>query len=197
MTEDSKNIDADHVVLRPERRGKLRSALLVLKVEGESYEEKKLFGYAKSLAPNGMFIATVNPKPVGAQFMICFELPETGTKVICSCRVMWNRDYDSNLKNEPGMGIMFLDLLEEHREEIELWIQVEGRKSQDKKPRFIVDRESKARAEAEAALQAEAALDAEPQGIPQGIEEDGEPAEGGNIDAAGNPAAGGTDDLSE
>ncbi len=181
MTDNPENIDADHVVLRPERRGKLRSALLVLKVEGENYEDKKLFGYAKSLAPNGMFIATVNPKPVGTQLMICFELPKTGTKVTCSCRVMWSRDYDLNLKNEPGMGIMFLDLLEEHREEIELWIQEEGRKSQKEKPRFIVDRESKSRKEAEAAEKAEAAVEAEP----QGVEEASDYAEGGDHDLGG------------
>ncbi len=151
MTEDVENTDADHVVLRPERRRKLRNALLVLRVESESGGENTLFGYAKSIAPNGMFIATVNPKPVGSQFMICFELPETGTKVTCSCRVMWNRDYDPDLKNEPGMGIMFLDLLAGHSKEIEGWIAEEGRKNKKTRPRFIADRESKALEEARAA----------------------------------------------
>lgn len=146
MTDKPENKEADHVVLRPERRGKLRSALLVLKVEGES--GNTLFGYAKSLAPNGMFITTVSPKDVGEQFMICFELPNTGTKVKCSCRVMWSREYDPNLENEPGMGIMFLDMLQENREEIEQWIEEEGRKNIKAKPRFMADREKKAKAEA-------------------------------------------------
>ncbi|VAV84160.1 hypothetical protein MNBD_DELTA01-786 [hydrothermal vent metagenome] len=180
MTEDAENTEADHVVLRPERRGKLRSALLVLKVESESGGENTLFGYAKSIAPNGMFIATVNPKQVGRQFMISFELPNTGTKVACSCRVMWSRDYDSNLKNEPGMGIMFLDLLAEYSKEIEGWIEEEGRKNKKTKPRFIADRESKARDEAEAAVAGEAGspedadADVEGEGSGEGGGEGGE-----------------------
>jgi len=137
MDDTPENTDADHVVLRPERRGKLRSALLVLKVEGEFKDENTFFGYAKSLAPNGLFIATINPKQVGEQFMISFELPKTGTKVTCSCRVMWAREYDRNLKNEPGMGIMFLDLLPENREEIESWVEEEGAGNKKSKPRCL------------------------------------------------------------
>jgi len=172
MTEDAENTDADHVVLRPERRKKLRTALLVLKVESESGGENTLFGYAKSLAPNGMFIATVNPKQVGSQFMICFELPETGTKVTCSCRVMWSRDYDSDLKKEPGMGIMFLDMLAEHSKEIEGWIAEEGIKGKKARPRFIADRESRARDEAKAAAaEAFSPEDAEGEGSGEGGEE--------------------------
>lgn len=147
MTDEPENIEAEHVILRPERRGRLRSALLVLKVEGDSAET--LFGYAKSLAPNGMFIATVNPKAVGEQFLICFDLPQSGTKVKCSCRVMWAREYDPKLEQEPGMGIMFLDLLDEHRKEIDGWIDDEGRKNKKNKPGFIAARENKAREVAE------------------------------------------------
>ena len=45
---------------------------------------------------------------------------------------------------------MILDLHPDNREEIEGWVDEEGRKNVKSKPRFIVDRENRERAEAKA-----------------------------------------------
>lgn len=115
--------DKDFVVLREDRRKNLRKQLLVLKVKGSGVKGS-FFGYAKVIGRGGMFIASVNPRPVGEEFELSFELPGTTTEVTCRCKVKWIREYDpKSITYEPGMGVSFVDLPEEHRASIDEWVR--------------------------------------------------------------------------
>ncbi len=113
--------EGEYVLLRPDRRKALRRHLLVLKVQDGA--GNVFFGYAKNLSRGGMFVATVNPRGVGEEFSISFELAEEGIKVRCRCRVMWSRQFDpEHLDREPGMGLKFIDIDEDSAERIDAWV---------------------------------------------------------------------------
>jgi len=103
-----------------DRRKNLRMSLLVLRVNG--HRDNIFFGYAKDISRSGMFIATVNPRKIGEEFTVSFELPEGGARIVCKCRVAWAREFDPKLEAKPGMGIEFVEMDEETRGKIEEWV---------------------------------------------------------------------------
>lgn len=111
----------EYVLLRSDRRKTLRKQLLVLKIRG-SDDNGAFFGYAKVMGRSGMFISTVSPREVGEEFEISFKTPLTGKEVRCICVVAWMRGFDPKFKEEPGMGIKFVDLDIESRDEIAEWV---------------------------------------------------------------------------
>lgn len=112
-----------YVLLRSDRRKNLRKQLLVLRVRGED-NKGVFFGYAKTISRGGMFISSVNPKKMGEEFEITFKLDEkAGREIKCRAVVVWIRQYDSLIKQEPGMGIKFIDLDDATRDEIDEWIK--------------------------------------------------------------------------
>lgn len=111
-----------YVLLRSDRRKTLRKQLLVLKVRGED-TRGAFFGYAKTVSRGGMFISSVNPRKMSEEFEITFSLDEKkGREIKCRAVVVWVREYDSLIKQEPGMGIKFIDLDEAKKDEIDEWI---------------------------------------------------------------------------
>lgn len=118
--ENGKDKDSEFVVLRSDRRKQLRKQLLVLKIKGED-SKGVFFGYAKTISRGGMFIASVNPRKVGEEFSITFKLPFKDIDIKCRCAVVWMREYEPH-KQDPGMGIKFMDLDDETRDKIEEWV---------------------------------------------------------------------------
>lgn len=125
MANGGGNKDREYVVLREDRRKHLRKQLLVLKVKATD-GRGSFFGYAKTVSRGGMFIATVNPREVGEEFDIRFEIPGTGTDATCRCKVAWRREYDPNdISSQPGMGLKFVGLTDEIRNRIDEWVKTE------------------------------------------------------------------------
>lgn len=106
--------------IRTQRRRSLRG-LIVLKVRGED-NRGEFFGYAKTISQGGLHISTVSPRALGDEFNITFKVPGGDGDITCRCRVIWQRDYDPDSNHPPGMGIMFLDLDDESREQINDWV---------------------------------------------------------------------------
>lgn len=113
--------DDQYVVLRSDRRKNLRKQLLVLKVKGED-KRGAFFGYAKTLGKGGMFIASVNPRKVGEEFDITFRLGDKGPEIRCRCAVVWVREYTPH-KQDPGMGIKFVNMDEATRNMVDEWVK--------------------------------------------------------------------------
>lgn len=111
MVNGNKDDAPDYVILRSDRRKNLRNPILVLNVKLES-RNKTFFGYAKVIGRGGMFIASVNPRQIGEEFIIEFSLPDK-TLIRCKCCVTWRREFVPRSPYEPGMGIKFMDLPEE------------------------------------------------------------------------------------
>lgn len=108
--------------LRADRRKNLRKQIIVLKVKGID-SNGSFFGYAKTLSRGGMFITTVAPKNAGEEFEISFTLTGDPLPVRGVCKVVWRRDYDPKLKQEPGMGVKFVDLDVNMAARIEQWVK--------------------------------------------------------------------------
>ncbi|MFZ3072677.1 MAG: PilZ domain-containing protein [Thermodesulfobacteriota bacterium] len=117
----NEHVVGDYVLLRPDRRKEVRRHLLVLRVCGEN--DNIFFGYAKNLSRGGLFIATVNPRKIGDEFVISFKLQDSGEKAVCRCRVTWVREYNPKTNSEPGMGIHFIDMEQEIKNKIEEWVK--------------------------------------------------------------------------
>ncbi len=126
MADEKKSVEHEYVLLRSDRRKTLRKQLLVLKIRG-SDDNGAFFGYAKVMGRSGMFISTVNPREVGEEFEISFKTPLKGKEVRCICVVAWMRGFDPKFKEEPGMGIKFVDLDIESRDEIAEWVSSANR----------------------------------------------------------------------
>lgn len=104
-----------------DRRIALRQPILVAQVKmGDG--RKYFFGYAKNISRSGIFIQTVAPKDVGAEFTVEFTLPKSDILVKCRARVIWNRVYSKAGPREPGMGLSFIDLDPDVADNIERWI---------------------------------------------------------------------------
>jgi Tfp pilus assembly protein PilZ len=116
-----KDPEDQYVLLRSERRKNLRTQLLVLKIKGED-NKGVFFGYAKTISRGGMFISSVNPKKMSEEFEITFRLDDKGPEIKCKVVVVWIREYDTLIKQEPGMGIKFIGLDESVKDEIDAWI---------------------------------------------------------------------------
>jgi uncharacterized protein (TIGR02266 family) len=121
MANGKKEPEDQYVLLRSDRRKNLRKQLLVLKVRGED-TRGVFFGYAKTISRGGMFISSVNPKKMSEEFEINFKLDDKGREIKCRVAVVWVREYDTLVKQEPGMGIKFIDLDEATKDEIDAWI---------------------------------------------------------------------------
>ncbi|MBI5642082.1 MAG: PilZ domain-containing protein [Deltaproteobacteria bacterium] len=124
MANGSDEKEAEFVVLRSDRRKTLRKQLLVLKIKGED-KKGVFFGYAKTVSRGGMFIASVTPRKVGEEFEITFRLPFLDYDLKCRCAVVWMREYEPH-KQDPGMGIKFIDLDDEIKDKIEEWVGSKG-----------------------------------------------------------------------
>ena len=103
------------------RRKSLRSPLMVARIKGDM-DGKAFFGYAKNISRGGLFISTINPRPVGEAFTIEFEINEIQLHVRCKAEVIWARPYQAITSLDPGMGIKFIELPESVQKRIDEWI---------------------------------------------------------------------------
>ena len=81
-----------------------------------------LFAYITDISAMGIFVQTNNPEPRGTRLNLCFRLPSQlgGQPMELEGEVIWvnqPRPGDSDGRN-PGMGIKFVDLTPQHREEL-------------------------------------------------------------------------------
>lgn len=120
--ENGKNPEDQYTLLRSDRRKNLRRQILVLKVKGED-QKGTFFGYCKTVSRGGMFITSVNPRKLGEEFDITFTLTGEDLEIKCRCVVVWVREYDAYNKQEPGMGIKFINLSEEIKDRIDAWME--------------------------------------------------------------------------
>lgn len=68
------------------------------------------FGHATNLSKTGLYIQTTNPKPIGYQLTVRFELPEGKGKIEAGVEVVWKEEFTGRRGSEPGMGLRFVDL---------------------------------------------------------------------------------------
>lgn len=107
---------------KSDRRTRLRSAIIVTQVKMGD-ERRYFFGYAKNLSHTGVFVQTISPKDVGEEFNIEFTIPRTEIKILCKCRVVWNRRFSESTAYEPGMGLQFIGMPPETTKAIEDWVK--------------------------------------------------------------------------
>jgi uncharacterized protein (TIGR02266 family) len=105
-----------------DRRRSLRAPLIVRRVridEGRT----TFFGYAKNISRGGLFISATSPREEGKRFELEIPLPKPlDYTVRCKCEVVWRRPWAKGLKQDPGMGLRFLDLPAEDAEAVDRWI---------------------------------------------------------------------------
>lgn len=80
-------------------------------------------GFSENIDEGGIFVATFDPKPIGAKVIVNFKLPG-GRPVTARGRVHWVREYNPTTPDiAPGMGVKFTDLLPEDLKAIESYVQ--------------------------------------------------------------------------
>lgn len=75
-------------------------------------------GFSEDISAGGIFIATFDLLPIGAELMISFTLPD-GHLVSAEGVVRWVREFNEMTPGvEPGMGAQFVELSDEDRDAI-------------------------------------------------------------------------------
>ena len=108
-----------------DKRQNFRYALLIKKVRLED-DRRVFFGYCTNLSCSGLFISSINPTPVGSKFTIELTLPPPINRTFtCQCKTIWQRRYSAKATLAPGMGLNFIDLSDELKEQINDWIHAQ------------------------------------------------------------------------
>ncbi len=91
-------------------------------------EDKESEGNCRDLSEGGMFIFTEEPFPRGTQVKILIQL-ETGNETICvEGIVMWLRPPMPSPQFPPGMGVRFIRVSPEAREQLRRKIEERKRR---------------------------------------------------------------------
>lgn len=75
-----------------------------------------------NISKNGVFVVTGNPLPVGSQFAITFQIPETKEAVSAECVVRWSTEDDQE-RDVRGMGLEFVRIARKDRKALERMIK--------------------------------------------------------------------------
>ncbi len=84
-------------------------------------DETFLFAYITDISAMGIFVQTNNPEPEGTRLNLCFRVPEEfgGQKMELEGEVIWVNPYrPGDSGRNPGMGVEFVDLTPQQREEL-------------------------------------------------------------------------------
>ncbi|MGB9600690.1 MAG: TIGR02266 family protein [Myxococcota bacterium] len=112
--------------IQKERRRELRVYLRVFRMKVEMNKDV-FFGYAKNISAGGLFVPTVNPKPVGERFKLKFTLPNSNHEIVVLAEVVWNRTFSNSSEFEPGMGIKFVEISNEDASLIREFVNSESK----------------------------------------------------------------------
>lgn len=82
-------------------------------------------GLTQDISSGGLFVATHNLKPVGSKFMLQFKLPGASVAMELEVEVRWLRETSSLHRSDGphGMGVRFVNLTNEQRSRIELFLK--------------------------------------------------------------------------
>ena len=90
---------------------------LALKVKFESYGEIREC-LMTNLSLGGIFVATTSPLPIGTSFLVHLCIEESGEQLEILGKVV-SQDVSADLsREERGMGIRFVDLSDEQRNQV-------------------------------------------------------------------------------
>src|SRR5258705_11367186 len=111
-------------VVVPLPRMSLSPPIPVEQIKGKD-ERNKFFGYAVNITRDGIFVPTVNPKPVGFRTRIRMPLSKMKTEIIGEIEVVWSKPFDPRKSQQPsGMGIKFIDLPEDKKLLIDAFMKI-------------------------------------------------------------------------
>lgn len=96
--------------------------MMVLEIKGKHYD-KIFIGYAENISRSGLCFSAANPPAVGTTFPVEFVLPDNRTMVQCTCRVVWQRRYETTGRPSVGVGVEFVDLDQAKRQLIDQWVK--------------------------------------------------------------------------
>lgn len=106
-----------------DKRAQLRAPLMIKKIRLDD-GSKSFFGYSTNISCSGLFISTVNPAEPGSRFQIEIPLPKPlAMDVRCECETIWKRNYSPRSPYPPGMGLRFINLTDEIKQQIDEWIR--------------------------------------------------------------------------
>jgi hypothetical protein len=101
----------------------------------EAFEETFPLGTLLNMSTRGMFVQSTEPKEVGTQIDISFQLPDTETWIQLKAKVVWvNRPPSFSadepyvpasrlVDDNPGMGLNILSIAPETKSVLETFIQ--------------------------------------------------------------------------
>jgi type IV pilus assembly protein PilZ len=99
-------------------------------------DETFLFAYITDISAMGIFIRTNAPEPPGTRLNLRFQ-PQGGPQLNLEGRVMWVNPYRPGSYDNinPGMGVQFVDLSAQQREQIVNLVRTFAYLSDDEEPK--------------------------------------------------------------
>jgi len=105
------------IVERTPRRNVRVAAFLKASVDGTGTGAE----YVTVISAQGMFVKTLNPRPVGSQHSVSFVLKKRIIRV--EAVVLYTHGFGEGAAKEPGMGMKFATIDPEYRSLVEAYIQ--------------------------------------------------------------------------
>jgi type IV pilus assembly protein PilZ len=107
--------DSDHADARNRREHeRFETSIAVDYASGETF----LFAYLKNISAMGIFIRSNEPLQVGTRLRLRFHVDDSEPLVLDG-EVTWINPYRKNGENlNPGMGVRFIELTPERREQV-------------------------------------------------------------------------------
>jgi uncharacterized protein (TIGR02266 family) len=106
-------------ILADADRRRAPRVLVDLEVDYAS-EENYLFAYITDISATGIFVRTTTPEEPGTQLNLRFQMPDAQEKIEIEGEVIWVNPYRPGAPDNlhPGMGIRFVELDDETREQL-------------------------------------------------------------------------------
>jgi len=87
-----------------------------------------VYGFSKDISRSGMRLRTFttclpNPTGVGDNVVLEFRLPEAGSEVRCSAKVVWSMTHPGGQFTSAIQGLKFMDLAPQLGDEISAWVE--------------------------------------------------------------------------
>jgi uncharacterized protein (TIGR02266 family) len=82
-----------------------------------------LTDWATNISQGGLFINTRKPLPVGTEVKILVQLPGASFPFQLEGRVTRVTEFDNHANMVPGMGVQFTSIDEQHRAELQAFVE--------------------------------------------------------------------------
>lgn len=115
MNGNNRDPQAERAARERREHERYETSVAVDYASGETF----LFAYLKNISEMGIFIRSNSPLPIGTRLRLRFHVDDEGEPLVLAGEVTWINEFKEGGDNlNPGMGVRFIELTPERREQV-------------------------------------------------------------------------------